>query len=216
MFKERLFCSIPADSNKDISVRLGVKWKNLSAEKKALYYSASRIADEEHKRKYPNYYYSPKEARLRKSQQQNLRRRFAVERLNNTVTSSVSTADVGKPMSPDPLRFVKVFMKDPSTRGVFVAVDGAAAKTAAAAPAGEPQSEAEDSSENLQEEFLKMVEGGDVEAQVEEGLEGLSEPLGEEVELDEVDTKPVLTEGMLMLQREAEQEAGTQQDKSKG
>lgn len=42
-------------------------WKNLSADAKENYYSASRKADEEHKRKYPGYYYSPKEARIRKN-----------------------------------------------------------------------------------------------------------------------------------------------------
>lgn len=42
-------------------------WKSLSSDKKEKYYSASRKADEEHKRKYPGYYYSPKEARLRKT-----------------------------------------------------------------------------------------------------------------------------------------------------
>lgn len=55
------------ESNKEISVRLGIMWKNLSADAKENYYSASRKADEEHKRKYPGYYYSPKEARLRKN-----------------------------------------------------------------------------------------------------------------------------------------------------
>lgn len=61
-----IICNL-AESNKDISVRLGMMWKNLSYDTKESYYSASRAADEEHKRKYPGYYYSPKEARLRKS-----------------------------------------------------------------------------------------------------------------------------------------------------
>jgi hypothetical protein len=51
---------------------LGVMWKNLSADTKESYYTASRQADEEHKRKYPGYYYSPKEARINKMQKHNL------------------------------------------------------------------------------------------------------------------------------------------------
>jgi hypothetical protein len=61
-----------AESNKEISVRLGVMWKNLSADTKESYYTASRQADEEHKRKYPGYYYSPKEARMNKMHKHNL------------------------------------------------------------------------------------------------------------------------------------------------
>lgn len=77
------------ESNKDISVRLGTMWKNLDADSKETYYSAARKADEEHKQKYPGYYYSPKEARMRKGMKQ--RRSFNAP-----------------PM--DALRFVKVFM----------------------------------------------------------------------------------------------------------
>jgi hypothetical protein len=68
-----------AESNKEISVRLGLMWKNLSADTKESYYTASRQADEEHKRKYPGYYYSPKEARINKMQKHN----FALARKGN-------------------------------------------------------------------------------------------------------------------------------------
>lgn len=57
------------------------------------YYTASRQANDEHKKKYPDYYYSPKEARLRKRwkmQQQQL----------------VSSGQY------NPLHLVKVFMND--------------------------------------------------------------------------------------------------------
>jgi len=47
-------------------------WKNLSVDTKENYYTASRQADEEHKRKYPGYYYSPKEARMNKMHKHNL------------------------------------------------------------------------------------------------------------------------------------------------
>lgn len=63
---------VVAESNKEISVRLGVMWKNLSVDTKESYYTASRQADEEHKRKYPGYYYSPKEARMNKMHKHNL------------------------------------------------------------------------------------------------------------------------------------------------
>lgn len=86
---------LPAEeSNKEISVRLGMMWKNLSSDTKENYYSASRKADEEHKRKYPGYYYSPKEARLRK----NLKESLAP----------------GKKKNCDAMRFVKLVMKENS------------------------------------------------------------------------------------------------------
>uniref|UniRef100_A0A1B6DRC3 HMG box domain-containing protein n=1 Tax=Clastoptera arizonana TaxID=38151 RepID=A0A1B6DRC3_9HEMI len=66
-WRRKLAYQNPLESNKEISVRLGVMWKNLSADTKESYYSASRKADEDHKRKYPGYYYSPKEARIRKT-----------------------------------------------------------------------------------------------------------------------------------------------------
>lgn len=47
-------------------------WKNLSSDTKEGYYAASRVADEEHKKKYPGYYYSPKEARIRKNMKADL------------------------------------------------------------------------------------------------------------------------------------------------
>lgn len=82
--------SFVVESNKDISVRLGTMWKNLDADSKETYYSAARKADEEHKVKYPGYYYSPKEARLQKGLRQ--RRPFP----------GASQMDA--------VRFVKVFM----------------------------------------------------------------------------------------------------------
>lgn len=66
-WRRKLASEYPKESNKEISVRLGIMWKNLTTDAKDNYYTASRKADEEHKRKYPGYYYSPKEARLRKN-----------------------------------------------------------------------------------------------------------------------------------------------------
>lgn len=66
-------------------------WKNLDSDSKETYYSAARKADEDHKVKYPGYYYSPKEARIRKG----LKQRRLVS---------------GLPAQMDALRFVKVYM----------------------------------------------------------------------------------------------------------
>ncbi|XP_059488328.1 transcription factor SOX-30-like [Neocloeon triangulifer] len=62
-WRRKLAVENPSESNKDISIRLGVMWKSLSAGDKQSYYNAAKKADIEHKQKYPNYYYSPKEAR---------------------------------------------------------------------------------------------------------------------------------------------------------
>ncbi|KDR16421.1 uncharacterized protein LOC110832614 [Zootermopsis nevadensis] len=93
-WRRKLAYQYPSESNKEISVRLGVMWKNLSADAKEKYYTASRQADEEHKRKYPGYYYSPKEARMNKMHKHNL----ALARKGN------------KPV--DAMHLVKVFMTD--------------------------------------------------------------------------------------------------------
>lgn len=69
-------------------------WKNLSADTKESYYKQARDADLEHKRKYPGYYYSPKEARLRKNQR---------DLLMNKSRS---------PKNFDAMRLVKVYMPE--------------------------------------------------------------------------------------------------------
>ncbi|XP_063239457.1 zinc finger and BTB domain-containing protein 22-like [Bacillus rossius redtenbacheri] len=65
-WRSKLAGKYPGETNKDISVRLGVMWKSLGADTKEGYFAAARRADQEHKRRYPGYYYSPKEARIRK------------------------------------------------------------------------------------------------------------------------------------------------------
>ncbi|XP_050294458.1 transcription factor SOX-30-like [Anthonomus grandis grandis] len=57
----------PADSNKEISRRLGQTWKDLSVQEKNDYFQRAKDVDLEHKRKYPGYVYNPKDARLRKA-----------------------------------------------------------------------------------------------------------------------------------------------------
>ena len=45
----------PADSNKEISRRLGQTWKDLNMQEKNQYFQKARDIDIEHKKKYPGY-----------------------------------------------------------------------------------------------------------------------------------------------------------------
>lgn len=65
----------PADSNKEISRRLGQSWKDLNLQEKNQYFQKAKDIDQEHKRKYPGYVYNPKDARMRKAIRSNLRDR---------------------------------------------------------------------------------------------------------------------------------------------
>ncbi|XP_048511222.1 zinc finger protein 131-like isoform X2 [Athalia rosae] len=71
-WRRKIAFQYPNENNKEISVRLGLMWKGLNIEAKEAYYASAKKADEDHKRKYPGYYYSPKEARLRKNLKQDL------------------------------------------------------------------------------------------------------------------------------------------------
>jgi hypothetical protein len=62
-WRRKLASENPSESNKAISIRLGIMWKGMDPTEKEGYYNASKQADFEHKQKYPGYYYSPKEAR---------------------------------------------------------------------------------------------------------------------------------------------------------
>lgn len=44
----------PADSNKEISKKLGSSWKNLDIAEKNKYFDRARLIDLEHKKKYPS------------------------------------------------------------------------------------------------------------------------------------------------------------------
>ncbi|XP_011700992.1 PREDICTED: uncharacterized protein LOC105457809 [Wasmannia auropunctata] len=72
-WRRKLAAENPRESNKDISVRLGVFWKNMSKDVKEKYFALAREVDREHKRKYPDYVYNPKEARLRKAMREQTR-----------------------------------------------------------------------------------------------------------------------------------------------
>ncbi|XP_011866243.1 PREDICTED: transcription factor Sox-10-like [Vollenhovia emeryi] len=52
-WRKKLAAENPRESNKDISVRLGVFWKSISKDVKEKYFALAREVDREHKRKYP-------------------------------------------------------------------------------------------------------------------------------------------------------------------
>lgn len=52
--RKRIAEMYPHESNKEISKRLGISWKGLSAEEKTKYFEIARMIDGEHKRKYPS------------------------------------------------------------------------------------------------------------------------------------------------------------------
>ncbi|XP_043269149.1 transcription factor SOX-3-like [Venturia canescens] len=52
-WRKKLAVENPRESNKDISVRLGVLWKNMDKDIKEKYFALAREVDAEHKRKYP-------------------------------------------------------------------------------------------------------------------------------------------------------------------
>ncbi|XP_076233968.1 uncharacterized protein LOC143178916 isoform X2 [Calliopsis andreniformis] len=72
-WRKKLAAENPRESNKDISVRLGILWKNMTKDVKEKYFALAREVDAEHKRKYPDYVYNPKEARLRKAMREQSR-----------------------------------------------------------------------------------------------------------------------------------------------
>ncbi|XP_067217134.1 uncharacterized protein [Linepithema humile] len=52
-WRRKIAAENPRESNKDISVRLGIFWKNMSKDVKEKYFALAREVDKEHKRKYP-------------------------------------------------------------------------------------------------------------------------------------------------------------------
>lgn len=141
-WRKKLALENKTESNKQISVRLGIKWKALNAEKKEVYFCAARRADEEHKRKYPGYFYSPKEARIRKA----MRHQSRFQTLNPSKNSEVSVQQVKNSKGPNhPIE--SLYIAD------------------ACVVVKEEVLEEDSNQQNLEEEFLKMVEDGQVEAE---------------------------------------------------
>ncbi|XP_064487371.1 uncharacterized protein LOC135399568 [Ornithodoros turicata] len=59
----------PEENNKKISTRLGHMWRAMSDIEKEGYHRKAKMAVVEHKRKYPNYVYNPREARQRRAEE---------------------------------------------------------------------------------------------------------------------------------------------------
>ncbi|XP_024945294.1 uncharacterized protein LOC107272205 isoform X2 [Cephus cinctus] len=92
VWRKKLAVENPRESNKDISVRLGILWKNMAKDVKEEYFTLAREVDAEHKRKYPDYVYNPKEARLRKAMREQSREMSRQSILQSAVASAVRTA----------------------------------------------------------------------------------------------------------------------------
>ncbi|XP_064594450.1 transcription factor Sox-17-beta.3-like [Liolophura sinensis] len=82
----------PGETNSKISVRLGEAWKELNGKDKTRYYQLSKKAEIEHRNKYPDYTYCPKEARSSK--------RARRERLSNGSENCEKAADSSSSLSP--------------------------------------------------------------------------------------------------------------------
>ncbi|XP_021924755.1 transcription factor Sox-11-like isoform X2 [Zootermopsis nevadensis] len=74
-WRKKLAIKHPEESNKQISVRLGAMWNTMEGVQKDKYFACAHQAGGEHKKKYPDYVYNPKEIRLQKRlREQKLRR----------------------------------------------------------------------------------------------------------------------------------------------
>jgi hypothetical protein len=87
-WRKKIAAQNPQERNKQISTRLGAMWKLLSKEEKERYTDMARKLDEEHKEKYPEYVYCPKEARLKKA----LRAEARDLKITNTKCRKMNTA----------------------------------------------------------------------------------------------------------------------------
>ncbi|XP_021939368.1 sex-determining region Y protein-like, partial [Zootermopsis nevadensis] len=84
-WRKELAALYPADSNNQISVRLGCMWRAIEGVHKDEYFARARQAAAEHKRKYPDYVYIPQEARMQKR----LREQACDKKLRRTRRQSV-------------------------------------------------------------------------------------------------------------------------------
>ncbi|EZA58802.1 Transcription factor Sox-19b [Ooceraea biroi] len=104
-WRRKLAAENPRESNKDISVRLVVQkqsifWKNMSKDVKEKYFALAREVDKEHKRKYPDYVYNPKEARLRKAMREQTRELSRRSILQSAIANAnARTAAIGGTVS---------------------------------------------------------------------------------------------------------------------
>jgi hypothetical protein len=86
-WRKNIAAQNPGEKSKEISTRLGNMWKSLTGEEKELYMDLARKLDAEHKKKYPDYVYCPKDARIKKAlraEARDLKRRYVKSRKANT------------------------------------------------------------------------------------------------------------------------------------
>jgi hypothetical protein len=86
----------PWENNKSISVRLGAMWKSMNKEEKDVYMKAAREVVAEHKRKYPDYVYNPKEARVQKALQLEGRKRKNLNKRLHMATAASPSGNAWK------------------------------------------------------------------------------------------------------------------------
>jgi hypothetical protein len=82
----------PTERNKQISTRLGNLWKSLQKEDKERYVEMARKVCAEHKKKYPDYIYCPKVARIQKA----LRAEAREQKLSNSKSRKRKAARAGR------------------------------------------------------------------------------------------------------------------------
>ncbi|XP_021927988.1 sex-determining region Y protein-like [Zootermopsis nevadensis] len=87
-WRKKIAIKHPGESNRQISVRLGLMWKAMEGVQKIEYFTLARQADAEHKKKYPDYVYNPKEVR----RQKRLREQARGKKLRRLTTAQTSSA----------------------------------------------------------------------------------------------------------------------------
>jgi hypothetical protein len=88
-WRKTLSMQYPWERNKEISIRLGVMWKSMKKEEKDVYMAIAREVKAEHKKKYPDYVYCPKEARIQKALRMGGRKQKNLNKRCHTVTAAL-------------------------------------------------------------------------------------------------------------------------------
>jgi hypothetical protein len=92
-WRRTLAMQYPLEKNKEISVRLGIMWKSMNKEEKDVYMNAAREVVDEHKRKYPDYVYCPKEARIQKALRLGGRKQKNLNKRSHKVTAALPSGN---------------------------------------------------------------------------------------------------------------------------
>jgi hypothetical protein len=87
-WRKNIAAQNPQETNTQISTRLGAMWKLMSKEQKVHYTDMARNLNQEHRETYPDYVYSPKQARLKKA----LRAEARYLKISNMKSRKMNTA----------------------------------------------------------------------------------------------------------------------------